>query len=472
MSRVNGLVLAYGFLGGAVFAGCARTAGPEEPPPLEIRVDWDETHQTIVGFGGTMGWIHPGARVREQVFDLLFTELGASVLRIRALGGEGGDEQSLEMVNDNDDPNVFNWPRFPIGSTEAKNASIIKAALARGVKTVVPTAWSPPGWMKDTGKRAGGGYLKPKASILREYAELWAAYVIGMRRELGIEIQQLSIQNEPDLTYYYPTCRFEPDFYAKVGAAVQARLGKEKLNVRLLGPDTCRIYNLAPYVAEMEKAKVSPGAPILTHLYDLTISFGRVERDPERWREARALARRFGRPLWLMEAANYLSYGVEPASYEEAIAWAQKIHHALVDGNCEVVCYWSLFFDKKGEALIYCAETGSDEYEITPKFYTSMNYYRFVRPGMVRCTASCTDRKVLASAFKSKDGARVIVAVNPTLRTRRLSLQGTWQRHVTTLDKKCAAEGEVGDVVALTPRSVTTFVQRAPPTDGRPSPGD
>ncbi|NQT20145.1 MAG: hypothetical protein HQ592_10610 [Planctomycetes bacterium] len=104
----------------------SRPASAREPSGPKISVDWASTHQTIVGFGGTMGWIHPHPRQREEVFDLLFTRLGVSVLRIRALGGEGGDELSLEPRNDNDDPNTFNWPALPIETTEAKNAIIAR----------------------------------------------------------------------------------------------------------------------------------------------------------------------------------------------------------------------------------------------------------------------------------------------------------------------------------------------------------
>ena|GEM_PF-2002347 len=436
----------------------------ETPPPqgTAISVDWDDTHQTIVGFGGTMGWVHPHPKQREEVFDLLFTTLGASVLRIRALGGEGGDEKSLEPANDNDDPNTFNWAGFPIRTTEAKNAIIIKAARERGVKTVIPVTWSPPGWMKSYGSRAGGGSLKP--DLIDEHAELWAAYVIGMKREFDIDIGLISIQNEPDLTYYYPTCWWEPDLYAKAVATVAARLKRENLPVQVLGPDTCRMYNMPEYVEAMEKANASPGTPILTHLYDLSIPYERVDRDPARWREARDFARKHKRPLWFMETANYLSYGIEPASYEEAIVWAQKIHWALTEGDCEVVCFWALFFDKRGEALIYCKESEHDEYEITPKFYTSMNYYRFVRPGMVRCSARCENKNILVTAFKGKGRERVIVAVNPTSDEQQVDLgldMRNWQRHETTAAIKCAPAQRREQQPTLPPQSVTTFVREA-----------
>lgn len=434
-----------------------KLAGPK------ITVDWASTHQRIVGFGGTMGWIHPHPAQREEVFDLLFDKLGVSVLRIRALGGEGGDELSLEPRNDNDDPNTFNWPAFPIKTTEAKNAIIIKAAAKRGVKTIIPVTWSPPGWMKDSGSRAWGGELKPE--LLDEYAELWAAYVIGMKREFDVDVRMLSIQNEPDMEYYYPTCGWSPELYARAVGRVEARLKREGLEVRVLGPDTCRIYNMPRYVEAMEKAKASPGTPILTHLYDLSIPYERVDRDAERWRKARDVARGHKRALWLMETANYLSSAIDRGSYDEAMIWAQKIHWALTQGDCEVVCYWALFFDKPGEALIYCKESEHDEYEITPKFYTSMNYFRFVRPGMVRYTAQCEDEDLLVSAFRGEGGERVIVIVNPGNAEKPAAFArkpGDWRRFETTPVKKCVLTEWRGDGLLLPARSVTTLVHTAP----------
>ncbi len=426
-----------------------------------VKVDWDETHQTIVGFGGSMGWIHPHPRHREKIFDLLFKELGVSVLRIRALGGEGGDEDCPEPVNDNADPNNFDWSKFRFKTTEAKNAVIIKAAQKRGVKVIISTAWSPPGWMKDSGERAGGGELKPE--MLDEYAELWTAYVLAMKKDFGIEIGHLSIQNEPDLEYYYPTCGLPAKLYARAMASVRRRLKNEKLDVAVLGPDTCRIYHVPQYLQEIEAAKVNPGEPILTHLYDLSIPYERVEKDASRWRKVRDLARKSKRSLWLMETANYLSYGAEPASYREAMIWAQKIHAALVAGDCEVVCWWSLYFDKKGEALIYARQTEAETYEITPKFYTSRHWFGFVRPGMLRCTAGSGDKHVLVSAFRPQEAPqRVLVLINTAAEHKPMRLPApgnvTWTRYETTADKHCAKSTGKTKQIRLPPQSVTTIL--------------
>ena len=81
-----------------VFTGCSEekkdpnTAAAPLPEAIPdenaLIVDWLDVKQSIVGFGGTMGWIHPHPDRREEIFDLLFKKLGVSVLRIRALGGE------------------------------------------------------------------------------------------------------------------------------------------------------------------------------------------------------------------------------------------------------------------------------------------------------------------------------------------------------------------------------------------------
>ena len=50
---------------GVLLVGCTvQLAG-------DMAIDWGETHQSIVGFGGAMGWIHPHPDQREEVFDLM-----------------------------------------------------------------------------------------------------------------------------------------------------------------------------------------------------------------------------------------------------------------------------------------------------------------------------------------------------------------------------------------------------------------
>jgi O-glycosyl hydrolase len=419
---------------------------------VEIKIDWDQTHQTIVGFGGTMGWIHPNSKHREEVFDLLFKDLGASFLRVQALGGEDGDEST---------PQKEDGAPYQFKETEKKAAANIKSALERGVKTIMPVTWAPPGWMKSNKQRAGFGEFLP--AMTEKYAQLWTAYVQAMKRDFDIDIHYISIQNEPELTYTYPTCLFSAEHYTTVMKAVRAKLEEANLATQVAGPDVCRIYHLDSFLEQIEKQHASPGTPILTHLYDLSIPYEQVEKDAERWRTAHQLAEKYKRSLWLMEVSNVFSFTV-PGSYEEAFIWAQKMHWALVEGDCAVVCFWQLFFDKKGEALIYCEKSEAETYEVTPKFYTSRNFFKFVRPGMERVTASSSDKEVLVSAFRTAAGERVIVVINGARNASTLSVaesEGSWKVYTTDIIRKCVPGDELRDLkeVKVPARSVTTFVK-------------
>jgi O-glycosyl hydrolase len=456
----------------AVAALCLAPEAARAQEPVEIELHRYRTRQTIVGFGGTMGWIHPPEDRAEEIYDLLFQDLGATVLRLRALGSEEAEELSLEWENDNADPYTFNWSLLPIKATERRNAVIAKEARKRGVKTIIPVAWSPPGWMKDNNKRTGM-WGKLRGDMLDEYAELWAAYLVGMKREFGLEFQTISIQNEPDVTAeHHPGCMIMPDLYAKAMAAVDRRLKREGFDVRLLGPDVCNIYNLERYARAMEDAGVSPGTPLLTHLYDEAIVYGAVHRDAERWAKARETAEGYGRALWFMETSNWKDEGVEHGSYNEALIWAQKMHHALVSGNCEVVCYWALYFDKEGQSLLYSPNSDADGYEITPKYYTSKHYYRFVRPGMVRMETECPDEKLLVSAYRSpvlSEREQVVVVINPTDVARPATIKyggpTSWSRYETTFERNCEEVPWTEEPALLPPRSVTTFVWKTRDAD-------
>ncbi len=63
--------------------------------------------------------------------------------------------------------------------------------------------WSPPAYMKTTGKRNGGGKL------LKEYYAAWAEHICKYLEkyiEMGFNISLLSVQNEPNATLRWDTC--------------------------------------------------------------------------------------------------------------------------------------------------------------------------------------------------------------------------------------------------------------------------
>lgn len=82
-----------------------------------------------------------------------------------------------------------------------------EATLGQKIKLVV-SPWSPPAWMKTTGKMNEGGQLKP------EYREQWALYYVRFIKALqekGFRIWGLTVQNEPEAVQTWDSCIYSPE---------------------------------------------------------------------------------------------------------------------------------------------------------------------------------------------------------------------------------------------------------------------
>ena len=453
----------------------AALAGPvgAGQEPVTITIDASQRRQTIAGFGGTVGWIYPSREKLPEVADLLFKDLGASILRLSALSknGDGTDEGSPEPANDNADPGAIDWARFDFQSCEAEQAAMARAAAQRGVATVIAASWSPPGWMKENNSRKWGGALKP--GMDQELAELWTAYLVWMKRQ-GVVVSAVAVQNEPEVRWSYPTADFSPEGLDRAARAFLKRAAAEKdaPAVRLLYPETSQLGRTQPYLEAMSKATLAGAGAISVHAYSLTVDYYDLDRYRGLWREARKTLGKYGKPLWLTEFSNSTGAfsGKNQGSWEEALAWARHLHLALVEGECSAALFWGLYFDKKGEALVYAEKNQADRYEITPKFYTSKNFYRFVRPGAVRVESSPTEGCLEASAFWHAERRELVTVVINGGGERRLGAfkvgalgkPARIEMHRTSREEKCVqldpAKEREGDQLAFPAQSVTTVV--------------
>ncbi len=414
---------------------------------VEIRVDAEGRRQKIAGFGGTVGWIYPQEKKLDEVADLLFTDLGASILRVSALSmnGDATDEGSPERVNDDANPEHINWRGFQFEPCEDEQARIAAAARKRGVRTLVAASWSPPGWMKTGGSRKWGGGLR--RGMDAELAELWSAYLLWMRGKRKLEVTALSIQNEPEVPRPYPTAEFSAEELDRAARALVARARREKLKPRLLYPEVSQLGRLRPYLRAASRETMSAVGAISVHGYSLSVNYYEIERYRRMWRETRALVAPYRKPLWMTEFSNYSGAlsGQDQGSWREALAWARHVHLALAEGECSAVLFWGLYFDKKGEALVYAKENKAEEYEITPKFYTSKNWFRFVRPGAVRLRCTPREGALECSAFwHGKRRELTVVVINPgdkevlaSLRTDGLGIPERAAMHRTSRTEKC-----------------------------------
>ena len=458
-------------LGLLLLAAAPGAAGEQ---PVTIAIDAGARRQTIAGFGGTVGWIYPTREKLPEVADLLFKDLGASILRLSALtrNGDPTDEGSPEPERDPAGPNAIDWKRFDFTSCEAEQAAFARAAAERGVKTIVAASWSPPGWMKENGSRRWGGALKP--GMEPELAKLWLAYLLWMRHSGKVDITAVAVQNEPEVSWSYPTASFSPQGLDRAARALLARLAAEKgaPKVKLLYPEVSQLGRIQPYLEAMSPETLAAAEAISVHAYNLSVDYYDLDRYRGLWREARRMFDKYRKPLWLTEFSNSPGAfsGKNQGSWEEALAWARHLHLALVEGGCSAALFWGLYFDKKGEALVYAEKNQAERCEITPKFYTSRNFFKFVRPGAVRVESSPTEGCMETSAFWHPERRELVAVVINSGGERRLGAflvrglgrPARTEMHRTSRDEKCVAldpaREREGDHLIFNAQSVTTVV--------------
>jgi len=84
----------------------------------------------------------------------------------------------------------------------------------KGVFKLFAAPWSPPGWMKTTGRMTGDGNVYNGGKLMRKYWSVMADYLVkwvSVYKNLGFNIWALTPQNEPEGPWEFETCMYGPD---------------------------------------------------------------------------------------------------------------------------------------------------------------------------------------------------------------------------------------------------------------------
>lgn len=182
---------------------------------ITITLEEQETLQEMEGFGaaltGSSAYLmhtRLNAAQRKELIRELFardTGIGISYLRITM----GASDFSLEDFTYNDRPAGETDPElehFSVAQDRLHLIPVLKEILEVSPRIrIMATPWSAPAWMKTNGKLAGGK-LKP------EYYPAFALYFVKYLKAYkieGIEIDAISVQNEPLHEAAYPSMRME-----------------------------------------------------------------------------------------------------------------------------------------------------------------------------------------------------------------------------------------------------------------------
>ncbi|MFA5264777.1 MAG: ankyrin repeat domain-containing protein [Opitutaceae bacterium] len=445
---VSGLdAIVHGLGIGALLLACASlcVAQQAQPAPapairsVEVKVDAQTTHQTIEGFGAMWIEFQDRPEYRDPAFfDLAVNDLGLSILRIFA----GLD---VEPVNDDDDPNHFNWPAFKI-ATMNERMSFAQEFKKRGVNRFLLTVLSPGEFLKTNRSTDWGGALR--ADSYDEYAEQAAAMIILARKNWGINITEMTIQNELLFVEFYGSCVYHPEGAREAVRALMRKFQKEGIKTRIFMPEDMMVYErmmayIKPTMADPETSKF-PGGFCTHRLGDYD--------EVRRWYES---TKQYGRENWMTETGSH------PQTWTGAMNMAEVMYDYLVGGNFNAWIYERL----TGDATMVSALFTNGK--PAPKYYAAKHYFRYVRPGAVRVEAQSPDNDLLVSAYRHDvDGTLTVVLINRSSQSASVQLSAvgkglpqTYSVYLSTESDHCAEQPQAATAprFEMPPRSIVTL---------------
>lgn len=359
-----------------------------------VTIDRSSRYQTIEGLGtfeNSKRWV-----------DMYAGDLGASAVRIGLIGNQ------IEPVNDNQDPYTLDMKALNYEAIDFEYFRMLKEA---GVETFILTSWSPPAWMKTN---LSLDWLVPNAEgsseqalnrlefhLYEEFAESMVAVVRMFREEAGIELRAIGLQNEPSFDEPYASAILDPTHFAELIEVVGKRFEAEGINTGFFMAEQVVGQNLNSndmYFEAMQNNEeanpycdvfavhgygedgITPGIPS----YDEWVHyFEKAQEEP------------YPKDLWMSE--TFIGY----KDWSSAMSTAGAMHGALWAGNISLWTNWS--FD--GMQLT--------KNEPNSTYYTSKNYFKYIRPGAVRVETSTDHPDILATAFEhAEQGTFTVVLIN------------------------------------------------------------
>lgn len=166
---------------------------------VTVRIDPSVKYQTIDGFGGTLTGssayllMQMTAEARTQVLkDLFDPKTGAGLESIRI--AIGASDFSMDLYTYCDKEGIEN---FAIPAIDKRDLlPVLKEILAINPNIkLMASPWSPPAWMKSSGKLNNGTLKGPE--VYDDYATYFVKFIQAMKGE-GITIDAITLQNEAD----------------------------------------------------------------------------------------------------------------------------------------------------------------------------------------------------------------------------------------------------------------------------------
>lgn len=370
--------------------------------------------QEIRGFGGAFteasgyNFSKLGAANKERVLEAYFGERGLRY-RIGRLHINSCDFAlgNYTYVEEGDDALCT----FDIGRDREYVTPFVKAAMAKSHETpeFLASPWSPPAFMKTTGRMNQGGALK------REYYQAWADYFVKYIRAYakeGIPIGSVTVQNEPMAASKWDSCVYtakeEGVFLRDYLYPTLQKAGLTQVKIFVWDHNKEEVYRRAGKLfSDPQTRKCAEG--VAAHWYTGD-HFEALEAVKDAYPEKHI--------IFTEGCVEYSRF----SAYDE-VAKAEMYAHDMI-GNlraqAEAVIDWNLLLDEEGgpnhvgnfcAAPVMC-NLQDDCVKETLAYYYIGHFSRYIRKGARQIGVSRYTDRVEAAAFVNPDGGRVVVLLN------------------------------------------------------------
>jgi glucosylceramidase len=178
-------------------------------------------HSNLSGIGGAFNeqggeaFMKLSEANRKELTEALFSPTKGSGFAF-CRTAVGASDFGLSAYSYSETPEDYEMKDF---SVERDTKSVIPFILAAKAENpdmqLFASPWSPPGWMKVSGKM-DGGKESPETNILRSTPEIYKAYGLYFSKycqeyaKQGVTVDRLVVQNETDMNPPYPGCDMLP----------------------------------------------------------------------------------------------------------------------------------------------------------------------------------------------------------------------------------------------------------------------
>ncbi|CAM3042872.1 glycoside hydrolase family 3 N-terminal domain-containing protein [Paenibacillus sediminis] len=285
--------------------------------------------------------------------------------------------------------------------------------------------WSPPGWMKTTDSMIRGQVKDEYLPVLADY---YVKY-IGEYKKQGIDIEAMTLQNEPLLEIDYPSTKMPWQQEAEL-----AKLLKKKLTDTGLGDVKLWIFDHNPsdtmnYPAPILSDPANREAVDGTAFHDYGGDLGMMSQLHDMYPEEN---------VYLTERAVWGTTGTDRiAQYFRNWARSYNSWVAMLDSDINT----HQWIGTPDPTLLIQDSSNRDNYWLTPEYYFLGHYTKFVDPGYVRIDSNYGSKdKVTNVAFMSPDKKTIVtVVINQTDKAQTFKLVSNGTQIAASLPAKSVA---------------------------------